>query len=154
TTISFKDDDLQPGTLLHNSPFYMSGYIRDHEISSMLVGDGSVVNIMPIRTMKKIGIILNELSRSKLLIQCFNQNEQKEVGEIVSSSIFHVIDAKTSYELLMERAWLHQNGVIALTWHQCFKHIHYENEICVVTEREPFNKESYYADAKFYLENE
>ncbi|GAV62216.1 LOW QUALITY PROTEIN: hypothetical protein CFOL_v3_05740 [Cephalotus follicularis] len=135
-TISFTNDDL---IRLHKTPLYVSGYIRDHKISRMLVDNGSAENIMPIITMKKIGITMDKLSKS----------------EINSYSLFHVIDAKTSYELLLGRTWLHENGVIASTWHQCFKYNDRGNEKYVVAECEPFtNEESHYADAKFYLDNE
>ncbi|GAV85977.1 hypothetical protein CFOL_v3_29411 [Cephalotus follicularis] len=112
--------NLEPPLL--NRPLYVSGYIRNHKISHMLLDDESVVNMMLIKTMKKIRIPTDELSKSKLLIQSFNQKGQKVIGmicvqleicEMVSSSIFHAIDAKTSYELLVERAWLYENGVVA-----------------------------------------
>ena len=41
--------------------------------------------------------------------------------ELNLNTLFHVIDAKTSYNVLLRRPWLHQNGVILLTLHQCFK---------------------------------
>ena len=41
--------------------------------------------------------------------------------ELNLNTLFHVIDAKTSYNVLLGRPWLHENGVILLTLHQCFK---------------------------------
>ncbi|KAL0396391.1 UNVERIFIED_CONTAM: hypothetical protein Scaly_0087500 [Sesamum calycinum] len=65
------------------------------------------------------------------MIQGFNQGGQRAVGiirmqltmeDMVSSALFHVIDAKTSYNMLLGRPWLHENAVVPSTWHQCFKY--------------------------------
>ncbi|KAL0325376.1 UNVERIFIED_CONTAM: hypothetical protein Sradi_5106900 [Sesamum radiatum] len=65
------------------------------------------------------------------MIQGFNQEGQRAVGiiriqltmeDMVSSALFHVVDAKTSYNMLLGRPWLHQNAVVPSTWHQCFKY--------------------------------
>ena len=39
-----------------------------------------------------------------------------------SYPLFHVIDAKTTYNMLLGRPWIHQNGVVSSTFHQCFKY--------------------------------
>ncbi|KAL0358271.1 UNVERIFIED_CONTAM: hypothetical protein Sangu_0676500 [Sesamum angustifolium] len=65
------------------------------------------------------------------MIQGFNQGGQRAVGiirmqltmeDMVSSALFHIIDAKTSYNMLLGRPWLHENAVVPSTWHQCFKY--------------------------------
>ncbi|KAL0352213.1 UNVERIFIED_CONTAM: Retrovirus-related Pol polyprotein from transposon.6 [Sesamum calycinum] len=65
------------------------------------------------------------------MIQGFNQEGQRAVGiiriqltmeDMVSSALFHVVDAKTSYNMLLGRPWFHQNAVVPSTWHQCFKY--------------------------------
>ncbi|KAM2197355.1 hypothetical protein ACFX1Q_000767 [Malus domestica] len=51
------------------------------------------------------------------------------IGELKSSTIFHVIDARTFYSLLLGRPWIHGNG--------------------------PFTEaESHFADAKFYMDED
>jgi len=44
------------------------------------------------------------------------------IGDLSTTSIFHVIDSKTMYKLLLGQPWLHEHGVIALTLHQCLKY--------------------------------
>ena len=76
-------------------------------------------------------------------------------GELSSNTLFHVIDAKTSYNVLLGRPWLHENGVIPSTLHQyCFKF--YQGEVKKVeADTKPFTEvKSYFVDAKFYIENE
>ncbi|KAL2533510.1 Uncharacterized protein Adt_06861 [Abeliophyllum distichum] len=163
-TITFNGDDLQLGSHLHNRPLYVSGYIRECKLYRIMIDCGSAVNIMPIKTMKKIGINVGDLSKSNIMIQGFNQKGQRaigmirlklQIGELNSSALFHVIDAKTSYELLLGRVWLHETGVVPSTWHQCFKYSRDGEVKYVVAELKPFLKEeSYFADAKFYSKDE
>ncbi|KAL2505267.1 Uncharacterized protein Adt_20888 [Abeliophyllum distichum] len=163
-TITFNDDDLQLGSRLHNRPLYVSGYIRECKLHRIMIDCGSDVNIMPIKTMKKIGINVGDLSKSNIMIQGFNQKGQRaigmirlklQIGELNSSTLFHVIDAKTSYELLLGRVWRYETGVVPSTWHQCFKYSRDGDVKSVVAESKPFLKEeSYFVDAKFYSEDE
>ncbi|KAL2532881.1 Uncharacterized protein Adt_06232 [Abeliophyllum distichum] len=77
------------------------------------------------------------------MIRGFNQKGQGaigmirlklQIGDLNSLALFHVIDAKISYEFLIGRVWLYEN---------------------VVAESKPFFKEEFYfADAKLYLEGE
>ncbi|KAM1450413.1 hypothetical protein ACFX2I_037652 [Malus domestica] len=96
----------------------------------MFVVGGSAINILPKSTMTTIGIKVDELSRSSLLIQAFNQEGQRAmgiigvemtIGELKSSTLFHLIDARTSYNLFLGRPWIHENGVVQSTIHQCLK---------------------------------
>ncbi|KAL0295619.1 UNVERIFIED_CONTAM: hypothetical protein Sangu_3192200 [Sesamum angustifolium] len=96
------------------------------------------------------------------MIQGFNQGGQMAVGNIrmqltmkdmVSSALFHVIDAKTSYNMLLGRPWLHENAVVPSTWHQCFKYCRNGIMKKVLGDNKPFTKsESHFADAKYYIE--
>ncbi|CAH9067728.1 unnamed protein product [Cuscuta epithymum] len=95
------------------------------------------------------------------MIQGFNQGGQRAIGMIrldliigglKANTLCHVIDAKASYNLLLGRPWIHENGVIPSTWHQCF--MYEENGVVkkVVADETPFTEaETYFADAKFYI---
>ena len=79
--------------------------------------------------MNQLSILVEELSNSKLVIQGFNQGAQRAIGivrleitigDLQASTIFHVIDLRT-YKMLLERPWIHENGIVTSTLHQCFK---------------------------------
>ena len=72
-------------------------------------------------------------------------------SKLSSNTLFHVSDAKTSYNILLGRPWLHENGVIPSTLHQCFKF--YKGGVKKVEpDTKPFTEvKSYFADAKFYI---
>ncbi|KAI3457318.1 hypothetical protein Pfo_013981 [Paulownia fortunei] len=121
----------------HNRPLFITGYTREQKVNRILIDGGSAVNILPLRTLKELGISMDELANSRLMIQGFNQG-----------------DAKTSYNMLLGRPWLHENGVIPSTWHQCFKYCRDGVVKRVLGDDKPFTEaESHFADAKYYLED-
>jgi len=118
---------------------------------------------MPKSTMHDLGITIEELSKSRTMIQGFNLKGQLPIGmirvklvmgDLSTSSIFHVIDAKKSYKLLLGQPWLHEHGIVAFTLHQCLKY-------CRCVERKvnasvkPFTRaKSHFADARFFEEDD
>ncbi|KAL0446207.1 UNVERIFIED_CONTAM: hypothetical protein Slati_1748600 [Sesamum latifolium] len=73
---------------------------------------------------------------------------------MVSIALFHVIDAKTSYNMLLGRPWLHENIVVPSTWHQCFKYYHNGLVKGVLGDNKLFTEvESHFADTKYYIED-
>ena len=126
-TISFTDDDLLLGSKLHNRPLFVIGSIREQHLKRILIDGGSAINIMPKVVLKKLGIFFDEFSKSNLTIQGFNQGGQRStgkirvglsIGNVKSNTLIHVIDAKTSYNLLLGHPWVHENGVVTYTLHQ------------------------------------
>ncbi|KAM2312471.1 hypothetical protein ACFXTH_022871 [Malus domestica] len=160
--IHFTNEDLLLGSKPHNHPIFVSVYVREHKVNRMLVDGGSAINIMPKSTMTTIDIKADELSLSRLLIQGFNQGGQRAmgmsrvkmtIGELQSSMIFHVIDVRTSYGLLLGRPWIHANGVVPSTIHQCLKF--YREVKVIYGDTKPFTEaESHFADTKLYMDED
>ncbi|KAK4397454.1 hypothetical protein Sango_1582000 [Sesamum angolense] len=127
STITFTDEDLFLGSKPHNRPLFIAEYVREHKVNRILIDGGSAVNILPLRILKELEIPIDELSNRRLMIQGSNQGGQRAVGiirmqltmeDMLSSALFHVIDTKTSYNMLLGRPWLHENAVVPSTWHQ------------------------------------
>ncbi|KAA0048245.1 uncharacterized protein E5676_scaffold265G001560 [Cucumis melo var. makuwa] len=78
-SIDFSDEDLLLGSKLHNRPLYVSGYVREQRVDRIFIDNGSTVNIMPKSTMRQLGILIDELLNSKLVIQGFNQGSQRVI---------------------------------------------------------------------------
>ncbi|KAL0444767.1 UNVERIFIED_CONTAM: hypothetical protein Slati_2199400 [Sesamum latifolium] len=162
STITFTDEDLLLGSKPHNRPLFVAKYVREQKMNRILIDGGSAVNIVPLQILKELGIPIDELSNSRLMIQGFNQGGQRAVGiirlqltmeDMVSTALFHVIDAKTSYNMLLGRPWLHENAVVPSTWHQCFKYCRNGIVKKVLDDSKPFTEaESHFADAKYYIE--
>jgi hypothetical protein len=160
----FTDEDRLLGSRIHNHPLFVIGYIKEQLVNCILVNGGSAVNILPLKVLKNLRISLDQLSHSQLMIQGFNQDGQRAIGKIrlnmligdmESGALFHVIDTRTSYKLLLGRPWLHEYGVVPSTYHQCFKYFQDGQIKRIMANDESFTEaESFFADAKFYLEDD
>ncbi|KAH0636173.1 hypothetical protein KY290_038328 [Solanum tuberosum] len=64
TKITFTYNDLLFGETLHNRPLYIVGHVPDKKINIILIDEGSGVNILPIHTLKELGIMTEELSEN------------------------------------------------------------------------------------------
>ncbi|KAK4406576.1 hypothetical protein Sango_0664100 [Sesamum angolense] len=104
STIIFTDEDLLLGSKPHNRPLFVAGYVHEQKVNRILIDEGSAVNILPLRILKELGFPIDELSNSRFMIEGFNQGRQRAVGiirmqltmeDMVSSALFHVINAKT-----------------------------------------------------------
>ena len=108
------------------------------------------MNLLPLKTLHIMGMNAKQLTPSMLTIQGFNQAGQKamgtivlqmEIGELLSTALFHVIDAPTSYNVLLGRPWLHNYGIVPSTLHQCFKWLENGEVKTVVADTDPFKGE-------------
>ncbi|XP_074298547.1 uncharacterized protein LOC141629445 [Silene latifolia] len=159
--LSFSDEDLLLGSKPHNRPLYVQVH-PGQKVKRILIDGGSGVNLMPKATMNELGITMDELSSSRTMIHGFNLNRERAVGmirvnltmgDLSSDTLFHVMDGKTSFKLLLGRPWKHENGVVASTLHQCLKYYR-GGERKIDGDAKPFSKvDSFFADAKFFEEN-
>ncbi|KAG9458315.1 hypothetical protein H6P81_002823 [Aristolochia fimbriata] len=79
-------------------------------------------------------------------------NLKLHIGDMIADTPLQVIDFRTSYNLLLGRPWLHSNGVVPSTLHQCFKYWENGEQKTVYADESPFTEEeASFADAKFYL---
>src|SRR5438045_4255830 len=87
---------------------------------------------MPRRTMGFLGVHQSRLSATNTVIAEFNANSSTPIGKIRLRCLIgdlktevtcYVINADTSYNLLLGRPWLHRNGLISSSLHQVVKYI-------------------------------
>ncbi|XP_012847096.1 PREDICTED: uncharacterized protein LOC105967079 [Erythranthe guttata] len=69
STMTFADEDLLLGSKPHNRPLFVAGYAREQKVNRILIDGGSAVNILPLQTLKELGISTEELKTSRLMIQ-------------------------------------------------------------------------------------
>jgi len=60
----------------------MFGEIDDMPTNRIMVDGGSAINLLPLRTLKKIGYSVRDLGRSNVIIHGFNQSGQEAMGTI------------------------------------------------------------------------
>ena len=161
--LTFTDEDLLLSSKPHNHPLYVSGYAREQKIDRILIDGGLAVNILPKMTMRRLGLTMEELSHSRFVIQGFNQGGQCAIGmipleliigELTSNILFHVIDAKTTYNILLGRPWIHENGIVPSTLHQCFKFLQSGIKNVNADLKSFTETKAHFANAKFYVKDD
>ena len=109
TDIVFTPEDMQVHGR-HARPLYFTGYIGSTEITRIQVDPGSALSIMPRRVMEHLSIPAHRLSATDTNIFGFNANSTRPMGKIKlqcqikdlrSEVTVYVIDADTSYNLLL-----------------------------------------------------
>jgi hypothetical protein len=74
--LTFTYEDMLLRSKKHNKPLLMYGDIDVLPINHILIDSGSSINLLPLGTLKMIGYSKGDLSKSKVVIHCFNQSRQ------------------------------------------------------------------------------
>src|SRR5256886_17006856 len=75
-----------------------------------------------------------------------------QIGDLKMEVIVYVIDADTSYNLLLGRPWIHRNHIVPSTLYQVMKYVDEQGQVrTLVAEQHPFKGvENYFTDALLY----
>src|SRR3954464_5824629 len=142
----------------HARPLYFTGYNGSTEITHIQVDPVSALSIMPRRVMEHLSIPTHRLSATDTNIFGFNANSTRPMGKIKlrcqirdlkSEVIVYVIDADTSYNLLLGRPWIHKNHIIPSPLHQVMKYVDAQGQVrTLVAEQRPFRGvETHFTDS-------
>ncbi|RVW25754.1 Transposon Ty3-I Gag-Pol polyprotein [Vitis vinifera] len=102
TCIVFSDDDLPPEGSDHTRPLYISVGCSGRRVPSVLLDNGSALNVCPLATAIALGYAPSD----------FGPSTQT------------VLRIPTSFNLLLGRPWIHRAGAIPSSLHQKVKFIH------------------------------
>ncbi|KAL0283780.1 UNVERIFIED_CONTAM: hypothetical protein Sangu_2867600 [Sesamum angustifolium] len=101
STITLTDEYLLLGSKPHNRPLFMAGYAREQKVNKILIDGDPTVNILPLRTLKELGILMDELLNSSLMIQGFNQGGESAIVEShFADAKYYIEDATKEKEVL------------------------------------------------------
>jgi hypothetical protein len=112
----------------HMKPLFIRGHLDGTLIGHMLIDGGANINILPLSLFKKLGHVEGDLRRTNLSLSGFVGDPTEAKGIIykeltVGSKIVHMafftVDVKGHYNVLLERDWIHTNGCVPSTLHQC-----------------------------------
>jgi len=161
--ITFTAKDMLVKDNKHNRPLHYTGYIGSTCIERVPVDPGSALSIIPKRLLYFLGIPRYQLSATTTMIYDFNAGSSHPLGKIrlrcrignlKSEVTCYVINANTSYNLLLGRHWIHTNWIVPSTLHQCFKYVEDDTTVQMVfAEKQPFKGvENYFTDTLLYQE--
>src|SRR2546429_285069 len=77
-----------------------------------------------------------------------------QIGDLKTEVTVYVIEADTSYNLLLGRPWIHRNHIVTSTLHQVMKYVDDQGQVrTLVAEQRPFKGvEKYFTDVLLYQE--
>ena len=130
SAIIFTTKDLSPEGGDHNKALYVTIYCIGSKVPKVLVDNGFSINVCPMRTGTKIGLTIEQLAPSSLMVRAYNESSRRvvgtfeakcQLGSVSSSVLFHVLEITTSYNLLLGRAWMYPLGIVPSMVHQKLK---------------------------------
>ena len=133
TCIVFSDDNLPPKGSDHTRPFYISVGCSCRRVSSILLDNGSALNVYPLATAIALGYVPSDFGPSTQTVQAYD-NARREVmdtleielliGSTTFVTIFQVLRIPTSFNLLLGRPWIHKARAIPFSLHEKVQFIH------------------------------
>ncbi|RWR97187.1 hypothetical protein CKAN_02660400 [Cinnamomum micranthum f. kanehirae] len=76
-TTSFTDEDLLLRMKAHNRPLFVKGVLAKVKLNRIMLDCGSTVNLIPLKTLLSLGMTVNDLESSNLVITGFNESNQQ-----------------------------------------------------------------------------
>nr|CAN82997.1 hypothetical protein VITISV_013264 [Vitis vinifera] len=145
TCIVFSDDDLPPDGLDHVRPLYITIGCSSRRVPSVLLDNGSALNVCPLATAIALGFAPSDFGPSTQTVRAYDSTKREVMGTLVIdlqigpatfSTLFQVLRIPTSFNLLLGRPWIHVAGAIPSSLHQKVKFIHDGQVITVQSTRD------------------
>ncbi|RVW92143.1 hypothetical protein CK203_027058 [Vitis vinifera] len=127
TCIVFSDDDLPPEGSGHTRPLYISVGCSGRRVPSVLLDNGSALNVCPLATAIALGYAPSDFGPSTKTVRAYDSTRRRS----------WVLRIPTSFNLLLGRPWIHRAGAIPSSLHQKVKFIH-DGRVVVTLEMEDF----------------
>ncbi|RVW25856.1 Retrovirus-related Pol polyprotein from transposon 412 [Vitis vinifera] len=145
TCIVFLDDDLPPDGLDHVRPLYITVGCSGHRVPSVLLDNGSALNVCPLATAIALGFAPSNFGPSTQTVRAYDSTKREvmgtlmidlQIGPATFSTLFQVLRIPTLFNLLLGRPWIHRAGAIPSSLHQKVKFIHDGQVIIVQSTRD------------------
>ncbi|RVW84684.1 Transposon Tf2-2 polyprotein [Vitis vinifera] len=114
-------------------------------VSSVLLDNGSALNICPLVTAIALGFSQADFRASTQTVRAYDGTQRTVMGTLSThvmigpvsySIVFQVLRIQSSFNLLLGRPWIHEAGVIPSSLHQKVKFIHEGRIITIQSDRD------------------
>lgn len=111
----------------HLRPLHVKAIIDGRPTNRVLIDDGAAVNLMPRAMFKRLGKNESDLIPTDVVVTDFSGKTSPSDGVVMLNiqvetvermTLFVIVPAKSSYNLLLGRDWIHAVGAIQSTVHQ------------------------------------
>ena len=126
TCIVFSDDDLPPEGSDHVCPLFIDVACSGHRVPSVLLENGSALNVCPLVTAIALGFSPSDFGPSIQTIRAYDGTQRTVMGTLTThvmigpvrySILFQVLSIQSSFNLLLGRPWIHEAGAIPSSLH-------------------------------------
>ena len=145
TCIMFSNDDLPPEGPDHVRPLYSTVGCSGRRVPSVLLDNGSALNICPLAIAIALGFAPSDFGPSTQTVRAYDSTKREvmstlvidlQIGPAIFSTLFQVLRIPTSFNLLLGQPWIHRAGAIPSSLHQKVKFIHDGQVITVQSTRD------------------
>ena len=140
TCIVFSYDNLPLEGSNHTRPLYISIDCSGHRVSSVLLNNGSALNVYPLATAIALGYAPSDFGPSNQIVRAYD-NTRREVMSTLEIellidpttfiTVFQVLRIPISFNPLLGRPWIHRVGAIPYSLHQKVRFIH-DGQVIIV----------------------
>ena len=111
----------------HIRPLYVRAHFNGKPVSKVLVDNGLVVNVMPLRMLRALGSGIGDLFETNVYVSTFTGEISETLGLFpiditmgskTSLSAFFVINFTDNHNALLGRDWIHANCYVSSFLHQ------------------------------------
>ena len=133
TCIVFSDDDLPSKGLDNTRLLYISVSFSSHRVSSVLLDNGSALNVCLLSTAITLGYGPSDFRSSTQTVRAYDNTRREVMGTLEIElmigpttfvTVFQVLRIPTSFNLQKGRPWIHRAETIHSSLHQKVKFIH------------------------------
>ena len=126
TCIVFLDDDLPPEGLNHTHPLYITVGCLGHRVPSVLLDNGSTLNVCPLVNVIALGYAPSDFGPSTQMVRAYDSTKREVIGTLMIEllislttfpTLFQVLRIPTSFNLLLGRPWIHRARAIPSSLH-------------------------------------
>ncbi|RVW34461.1 hypothetical protein CK203_081370 [Vitis vinifera] len=121
TCIVFYADDLPSEGFDHTHPLYITIVCSGHKVPSILLDNGSTLNVCPLATIVALGFTPSDFGSSTQTMRAYDSTQREVMGTLTIdlligsttfSILFQVLRIPASFNLFLGRPWIHQAGAI------------------------------------------
>ena len=140
--IVFSEDDLPSEGSNHTRPLYISVRCLGRRVPSVLLDNGSTLNVCPLATAIALGYGPTYFEPSTQTVRAYDSTRRKVmgtltlelmIGPIVFQVLFQILRIPVSFNPLLGRPWIHSVSAIPFFLHLKVKFIHDSQVITIAS---------------------
>ena len=130
-------------------------------IHRVQINPGSALNLISTTALEELGVPPSKQSHTSVSIFGYDGSAQRpigkirfrlQIGDLISEVTVYAIKTASCYNIFLGRPWIHKNGVVPSTLHQCIKFVGDDGLLHrVFADKMPFKgKEVHFANFQMY----